>query len=84
MTTGAFWGAVLERAVKTFVQTLLALWVTNDAFDITKVNLPHSLALAGSAAVLSLLTSLASANIGNSGPSVASEHVAPRWPPPPI
>lgn len=75
MMTGAFWGAVVERALKTFVQTLLALWATNDAFDITKVNLPHALALAGSAAVLSLLTSLASASIGSSGPSVASERV---------
>ena len=74
---GSFFAATLERAVKTFVQTLLALWATNDAFDITSVNLPHALALAGSAAVLSVLTSVASANIGNSGPSLASETTAP-------
>jgi hypothetical protein len=69
--------AIAERAVKTFVQALLALWATNDMFDITNVNLEHSLALALSAAVISVLTSVASLPLGSPGPSVTPEVVEP-------
>lgn len=76
--------AILERAVKTFVQALLALWATNDMFDITNVNLEHSLALALSAAVISVLTSVASIPVGTAGPSLTTETVAPEAPPRPV
>lgn len=79
----AFILAALERAVKTAAQALLALWLSDQAFDITNVSLQHSFGVAATAAVLSLLTSIVSAGAGNSGPSLATEQVAPPAPPQP-
>ena len=67
--------AVAERAIKTFVQTLVAVVGTGYIFD-KEVIIP-ALATASSAAVLSVLTSIGSMSFGTYGPSLASEAVAP-------
>jgi hypothetical protein len=72
-----FLEATLERAVKTFVQTLLALLGT-DAAGVLSVDLVAAAQVAGSAALLSVLTSFASSKVGVAGPSLAGESVAPR------
>lgn len=72
MWTQKFWKASVERAVKTFAQTLVALVGTNAA-DVMDVDLVDSVQAAAVAAALSVLTSLASSKKGNSGPSLAGE-----------
>ena len=69
LATPAFWTATAERAVRTFAQTLIAAL----GLDTTEVlNLPweHGFALAATAAILSVLTSLAAAGAGRSGPGL--------------
>lgn len=72
-----FLEATLERAVKTFVQTLLALLGT-DAAGVLSVDILAAAQVAGSAALLSVLTSFASSKVGVAGPSLAGESVAPE------
>ena len=66
MWSGAFWLDVTERAAKTAAQCLLALWA-GDGVDLLHLDWPTSLGLAGTAAALSVLTSIASAGIGDPG-----------------
>jgi len=67
--------AVTERAIKTFLQTFVAIAGTANLFDLgTTVD---ALGVAVSAAALSVLTSLASAKFGANGPSLAGEQVEP-------
>jgi hypothetical protein len=80
MNLKTFWYAAFERAGKSAAQTLILLWAGNQGLDILKVNVEHSFSLAGGAAVLSLLTSIVSAGVGNSGPSLATETLAPTPP----
>lgn len=80
MRSKDFWWAVFERALKTFATTLLTLWAGTAGFDIMKTNVTHALSLAGGAAVLSVLLSIASAGVGNKGPSLATEAVVPAPP----
>jgi hypothetical protein len=75
MFTAAFWRATAERAVKTFAQTLVAL-LSAGAFNVLKAEWQESLGVAAGAAVLSVLTSIASAGVGNSGPSLGPETVS--------
>lgn len=72
MWTGAFWKAAFERAVKTFAQALLAV-MTADGFGLLDADWPARLGAAGMAAILSLLSSIGSAGVGNPGPSLSSE-----------
>lgn len=74
MTTSAFWRAALERAVKTFAQTLVALMAVGVA-DLLAFDWPTALSAAGFATVLSLLTSVASNSIGGPGPSITGAEV---------
>lgn len=68
-----FWQATGERALKTFIQVLLAGLGTAQV-GIMDLAWEQSLSLALSAAVLSVLTSLGSANLGGSvGPSLVGE-----------
>jgi hypothetical protein len=67
--------AVTERAIKTFLQTFIAIAGTANLFDIGST--ADALGVALSAAVLSILTSLASAQFGTNGPSLAGEQVEP-------
>lgn len=68
--TKKFLLAVVERAVKTFAQTLIATM----GVDAAGANL-DSVKIAAYAALLSVLTSIASAKFGAHGPSLASETV---------
>lgn len=62
MFTKVFWKDAVERAVKTMAQTLLTLWLTSEAvFNILTVDWVQALGVALGAAVLSVLTSVASA-----------------------
>lgn len=74
--TRAYVLAVLERAVKTFCQTLAAL-LGVDGLDLLSVDWKQALSAAGLAALLSILTSIASGGFGNDGPSLATEELAP-------
>lgn len=57
LTTKEFWIAAVERAIKTFAQTLLALLGT-DMFGVLKADLTQSVLAALAAAGLSVLTSI--------------------------
>lgn len=68
----AFWIATGERAAKTFCQALVALFVAG----VTILNLDwvQAVGVAGTAALVSVLTSIASAKVGSwEGPSLVSE-----------
>jgi len=64
-----------ERAIKTFAQTLLSLMTLGTA--ITDVNWGSALAISGTAVVVSFLTSVLSAGIGNSGTASLTSAVGP-------
>lgn len=71
-----FWRAAGERAIKTLAQTLVALIGANAA-SIMELDWGQILGVAATATVLSILTSVASANFGPTGPSLADETVEP-------
>lgn len=72
-----FWIAAAERAIKTFAQTLVAL-IGTGAVGIMDLDWPQMISIAATATVLSVLTSIASANFGsNPGPSLADESIEP-------
>jgi hypothetical protein len=71
----AFLKATAERAVKTFVQTLLAL-IGTDAMGVLTVDLGASVQVAAVAALMSVLTSVGSTSFGNEGPSLLGETTA--------
>ena len=73
----AFWLAVLERAAKTAANSLLVMWAGDAGLDIMSVDVQHALGLAGGAAALSVLMSIASVGVGNKGPSLTTEALAP-------
>lgn len=78
----AFWVATTERAVKTFAQALLAVFVAGQGFDFFAVNWPEALGTALTATVISVLTSVASANVGpEHSPSLVA--APPATPPSP-
>jgi hypothetical protein len=70
--TKKFLLAIAERAVKTFAQAFVASIGANTVFAVSSL---QSLQIAASAAVLSVMTSLASAQFGSHGPSLASEEI---------
>jgi hypothetical protein len=59
MFTRAFWTAALERAVKTFAQTAAAL-IGAGAVNVLEVDWQSVAGVSGTAALVSVLTSLAS------------------------
>ena len=79
MFTRAFAKATLERAVKTFAQSLAALLVA-DGTDILTTDWRARLSVAAMAAVVSVLTSVGSAGVGDRGPSLAGEVLEPTAP----
>lgn len=85
MFTTAFLRATLERAVKTFAQSLAALLVA-DGTDLLTTNWGDRLSVAGMAAVVSVLTSVASSATGSGdGPSLGNaETLNPAAPEPAI
>lgn len=76
MFTVQFWRAAAERALKTLAQSLIAVLAVGQT-TILSVDWRQALAVAATATVLSVLTSVASAGAGNYGPSLASEAVIP-------
>jgi hypothetical protein len=78
MTTRLFWAAAAERAVKTAAQVVI-VFLGADVIDAFAVNYERAAGIALGAAGLSLLTSIASAKVGDRGtPSlVESEPAAP-------
>lgn len=62
----SFWKLAAERAVKTFAQTAVAL-IGAEAFDIIAFDWAALGSVAAGAAVVSVLTSVASARIGEEG-----------------
>lgn len=70
----AFWIATGERAVKTFCQALVALFVAG--VTVLTIDWQQGLAVAVTAAVVSVLTSIASYSVGPFlGPSLVDEAV---------
>ncbi|MDJ1137935.1 holin [Streptomyces iconiensis] len=69
MTTRAFWRATSERAIRTAAQTLVAA-LGLDATGVLDVDWTGGLSLAGSAAILAVLTALATSGAGGPGPGV--------------
>lgn len=76
MFTQAFWRAAFERAVKTFAQTLAALIGAN-AVNVIDVDWPALLGISATAAIVSILTSVASDKVGAPGPSLGQEGEVP-------
>lgn len=74
MFNAAFLKAVLERAIKTFAQALAALLVGNGT-GILDTDWTSSLSVAGMAAVVSILTSVASDALTGDGPSLTNAEV---------
>jgi len=68
----AFWIAAAERSLKTLFQTLAAALGT-DAVGVLSVDLRAAVTLALAAALLSLVTSAASAGVGPEGPAIAGD-----------
>jgi hypothetical protein len=78
MFNNNFWIAASERAIKTFAQALLAL-IGTDMVGITSLDWPALLAASATATLLSVLSSVGSANFGkNPGPSLADETTEPK------
>lgn len=74
-TTAAFWVSTLERAVKTAAQVAAAL-IGTGAVGITELDWAQIGSVAATAAVLSVLTSLASDRLGPAdGPSLVAPPV---------
>lgn len=72
-----FWIATAERAIKTFAQALIAL-IGTQMVNIISLDWPQMLGASATAALISVLTSLVSANFGpNPGPSLADETIEP-------
>ncbi len=74
-TTAAFWKATAERAIKTDAQTVLGLLTADHIVGVLDVDWTQTGSVAALAALLSVLTSIASAQVGNGGPSLAGEIV---------
>jgi hypothetical protein len=67
MFTVTFWKQAVERAIKSAAQALLGLWVGAQAFNAWDVDWKKAAGVALGAALLSVLTSLASAGVGKKG-----------------
>lgn len=67
MYTAAFWVGAFDRALKSLAQVLLLLWGGNEWFNVLTVDLAGALGVGAGALVLSLLTSIVSAPVGDRG-----------------
>lgn len=77
MWTSSFWKATAERAVKTFAQTLVASGIVVGVAGWDKWS--AALIAAGIAAMLSVITSVASIGLGDKGtPSLVSDELTPN------
>lgn len=76
LATKEFWAATVERAVKTAAQAAATLLTTN-VTGVLEVDWAQAGSVIGLAALYSLVTSIASAGVGNDGPSLATEKLDP-------
>ena len=74
MWTKTFWRAAIERAAKTFAQTLAAMLVA-DGSGLLDARWLALLSVAGMAALVSVLTSIGSAGITDGSPSLTDAEV---------
>jgi hypothetical protein len=73
-----FWESAAERAIKTFAQVFVA-FVGSDVVGIYDIDFSTGFSTALGAALLSVLTSVASARMGkNPGPSLTAESTHPE------
>ena len=70
-----FWEAAAERAVKTTAQVTVGLLTADHIIGVLDVEWTQVGSVASLAALLSVLTSIASARIGKGGPSLGGEIV---------
>lgn len=77
LTTGKFWAATAERAVKTAAQSVIGS-IGATAVVLSDVNWEIVAGAAGLATVLSVVTSIASAGAGATGPSLGPEELTPK------
>ena len=64
LTSKTFWADTTERALKTFAQSCVAI-LTGSATGLLTVNYVQLFSVAGLAAAVSVLTSLASGSVGS-------------------
>jgi len=76
LSTGAFWLAAIERAIKSFAGALL-VFIVAGVTDLREVDWLFALSISGGTALASILLSVSSAGAGNSGPSLANEELKP-------
>jgi hypothetical protein len=69
-----FIAALGERAIKSFAQTFVAI-IGATATNVFQASTLDALRVSASAALLSVMTSLASAKFGPKGPSLANESI---------
>lgn len=63
-----FWKDAVERAVKTFAQTVLATVSTGEIFEsVVNIDWSNGLAIGATAVIVSLLTSVVTAGVANNG-----------------
>lgn len=78
MFTAPFWKAAFERAIRTFAQTAAALVAVDVAVSVIDVDWPYVAGVSATAAVLSILTSIAADKVGQPGPSFGQETEAKK------
>ena len=76
MFTLSFAKAAAERAIKTLAQSLIAILAVGQT-TVLSVDWQAALAVAATATLLSVLSSVASAGMGNTGPSLVNEATLP-------
>ena len=64
LTSKTFWADTVERSIKTFAQACVAV-LTSNVVGLLNVDYLTLFSVAGLAAVVSVLTSLASGQVGN-------------------
>lgn len=67
MWSREFWKAATDRALKSAAQSLLLLWGSDQVLNILDVDPLPAAGIAAGAAVLSVLTSIVSAPVGDRG-----------------
>ena len=73
MFNKSFWKAAFERAIRTFAQTAAALVAVDVAVSVIDIDWPYVAGVSATAAVLSILTSIAADKVGSPGPSFGQE-----------
>lgn len=75
LTTGSFWKATAERAVRTFAQGTLGV-AAGDGLGLLDVDWGDAFAVGGLAAALAVLTAIATSG-GTTGPGITEEVAHP-------